>query len=245
MNTTFKIQAHDGTYTDVAHDEFYKFLNGSGDYLYFARGGLHLALQPTAENEATVQANRSMDYEERAQAFDASRCRDVYGRVCRNQHDANGNVVRDAKGHPVRSKCGDCPRDGWQTGNRDNCCLRNYCTTEDCVYCPYPHECNTPLSLEWLSERYSEDDTDDNYGYQLVDGGVDLQTAIEREELHEALHTAFAKLPAKQRQMLHAVYWDRQSLRAYAAANGIGKSTAYRLHQSALDSLKTALSSFC
>jgi hypothetical protein len=148
---TFHIQEYDGEMSSVSHKEFYEILNSDAGYLHYSHGGVHIAMLPTATIAETIHACRQADNAENVAAVIDNRCRDEKGRLCRYQHNANGQIIRNGKGLPVYAKCGDCPRDGWIAGKRENCCLRNYCKVGDCVYCPYPRECHSPHSLEWLT----------------------------------------------------------------------------------------------
>ena len=242
--TTFQIQNIDGTYSPVNHKQFYEALNSDRGYLYYKQGGKHLAMLPTAENAETIRICRQSDNAENYANAAASRCRDEKGHVCRFQHDGMGRVIRNEEGRPVSAKCGDCPRNGWTAGKRENCCIRNYCKIEDCTYCSNPREYHTPLSLEWLTEDKHNPDGIDGAGLSVIDPDADVHAAFEREELHAALHMAIGQLPLEEQHILNAVFWDRLSQRTYATENGMSKSTVNRLYSRALESLKNILKDF-
>jgi len=242
--STFQIQNSDGTLSSVSHDEFYEVLNGKGGYLHYEQGGLHMALLPSEENAEAIRLCRQADDAEATAVAIENRCRDEKGLLCRYQHDADGKIIRNNKGLPVYAKCGDCPRNGWIAGKRENCCIRSYCKIPDCTYCPHPRECHAPHSLEWLTERKSDDGENENGGFFIVDPDADIQSALENEELESALLAAVEELPPKERDVLKAVYWDELSQRAYATESGLSRSVVKRLHDRALESLKNILKNF-
>ena len=243
--SVFQIQEIDGSLSSVNHKEFYEILNNGCGFLYYKRGGRHIALLPTAENEETLRICRQADNaEDYSHALD-TRCRDAKGRICRYQHDEKGNIIRNAFGKPISAKCGDCPRDGWTGGKRENCCIRNSCKTEDCSYCMKHREYYAPISLEWLTEDKHDFGDDYGAGYQLADPDADIQAAFERDELNFALHTVISRLPFDERLVIEAVFIDNRSQRAYAAESGMSKSTINRLYNRALERLRTYLNDFC
>ena len=242
---TFQIQNNDNALSLVSHDDFYKVLNGDGGYLYYKQGGKHLALLPTVENIEAIRLCRQVEYAERDASVMDTRCRDEKGQLCRYQHDENGNVIRNEKSNPVHAKCGDCPRNGWTGGKRENCCIRNYCKVEDCTACPHPREYHTHISLDWLTEDKDDSDEADGAGFFIVDPNVDIQGIFEQEEISAALHMAINQLPLDEQLVLKAIFWNRLSLRAYAAESGMSKSTVHRLYNRALESLKNILKNFC
>ena len=130
---TFQAQEHDGTLTSVSHKEFFEILNNSKNYLYYKRGGTHLALLPSISNESALRLCRQAENAENLIIAVESRCRDDKGQVCQYQHDEHGRIIRNNTGKPIKAKCGDCPRNGWTGGNRENCCIRNSCRTVDCT----------------------------------------------------------------------------------------------------------------
>jgi len=243
---TFQIQNNDGSFSPVSHDEFFEALNANdgADYAYYRQGGKHIALIPTEENQAAVNASHYEDNAESGVTESENRCRDEKGLICRYQHDESGIIIRNSKGLPVYAKCGDCPRNGWIAGKRENCCIRNYCKVESCVYCPHPRECHSPHSYEWLTESKSDDGEGENGGLFIVDPNADIQSALENEELESALRAAIEELPAKERAVLKAIYWDKLSQRAYAVETGMSRSVVKRLHDHALESLKKKLKNF-
>jgi len=241
---TFYIQEQDDSLERVSHDEFFEALNGEDGYLCYKQGGRHIALLPSDVNTETIRFCRQADNAESNFTAYENRCRDEKGRLCRFQHDANGRVIRNEKGHAVHAKCGDCPRDGWIGGKRENCCIRNYCKTDDCVYCPRPRECHSPHSLEWLMEDKSGSDWNESGGFYFEDSDADIQSALETEELESALLTAIGELPAKERAVLKAIYWDGLSRRAYSAESGVPFTTVKRLHNKAVATLKEILKDF-
>jgi RNA polymerase sigma factor (sigma-70 family) len=242
--STFQIQNIDGTLSDVSHEEFYEILNGEDDYLYYKQGGKHLAMLPTATNAETIRICRQAENAEYEISAINARCRDVKGQPCRYQHDASGHVIRNEKGHAIRAKCADCPRDGWTAGKRENCCIRNYCKVEDCTYCPHHREYNAPISLDWLPESKRDYGEIENAGFYIADPDSDIQALLESDELNSALHIAINQLPSDEQAVVKAVYWDKLSLRAYAAESGMAKDTVRRLHDRALESLKNILKNF-
>ena len=242
---TFQIQNEDGTLSAVSHKKFYEIINDEENtYLHYNRGGLHIAMLPTAENAEALSICLQSDNTELSIVSLENRCRDEKGRICRHQHDEKGQVIRNEKGNPVRAKCGDCPRNGWIGGKRENCCIRNYCKVADCVYCPYPRECHTPHSLEWLTEDKSGYDEPENGGYSILDLSADPQEELEIEELESALFAALEKLPEKQRDVLTGIYWDELSRLAYANKSKTPETTVRRLQTRALESLKNNLKNF-
>jgi len=242
--TTFQIQNSDGSFSAVSHDEFYKILNDEGGFLYYRQGGSHIAMLPTAENEETLRICTQEDTAERDAAVINTRCRDEKGQPCRYQHDANGHVIRNEKGHAVRAKCGDCPRNGWQTGKRENCCIRNYCKVDDCAYCPSDREYYVPISLDWLIENKRDGGDSDGGGFHITDADADIQTAFEDEELESALLTALEQLPPREQAVIKATYWNNLSRRAYSNESGMPFTTVKRLHNKALETLKEILKDF-
>jgi len=242
---TFQIQNADGTLSPTSHNEFFDALNSSSGYLYYKRGGKHLALLPTEESEETIRICRQADNAENYVYAKESRCRDAKGHLCRFQHDENGNIIRNADGKPVSAKCGECPRNGWAAGKRENCCIRNYCMIADCSSCMNHREYHAPISIEWLAEgKYSQNETDGT-GFCATDPNADIQAAIERNELNTALHNAIEQLPMEEQLVLRAIYWGGLSQRSYAAENGMTKSTVNRIYKKALASLKNILKDFC
>ena len=241
---TFQIQNSDGSTTPVSHKEFYEILNNGKGYLYYKQGGKHIALLPTANNKELVDFCNNADGAESGKIFFANRCRDEKGWICRYQHDEKGRVINDSRGNHVRAKCGDCPRNGWQTGKRENCCIRNYCKTKDCVYCPYPRECHAHHSLEWLmADKANGEDTEDG-GFPILSSDVDVLTVLERAESEAELLDVIGKLPPDEQKLIRAHYWESQSLNAYAKANGINASKVKRLHKQAIERLKRKLKNF-
>jgi len=240
----FQIQNNDGTLSSVSHDEFYETLNGGGDYLHYNCGGLHIALLPTESNAEVIRVCHQEDNAESNAVALENRCRDEKGRICRHQHDETGRVIRNEEGKPVSAKCGDCPRNGWTAGKRENCCIRNYCKTADCTYCPYPRECHTPHSLEWLTEDKTDYDEGEKIGYSITDLITDPQDGLEFEELKSALLAAVDALPAKERAVIMGIYWDGLSRRAFSAKSKTPETTVRRLHDRALESLKNNLKNF-
>jgi RNA polymerase sigma factor (sigma-70 family) len=243
--TNFQIQNNDGTLSSVSHKEFYETLNGGDGYLYYKRGGKHIALLPTAKNAETLRVCRQAEDAEYEVADLNTRCRDAKGQPCRYQHDESGRIIRNERGHAIRARCADCPRDGWIAGKRENCCLSNYCKTHNCAYCPYHREFNAPLSLEWQPENIRGDDESDTFGSYLSDPDADIQAALENDELNSALQEAVYQLPQTERDIIKSIYWDNLSRRAYATEHGISKDAANRLHDRALESLKNILKNFC
>jgi RNA polymerase sigma factor (sigma-70 family) len=241
---TFQIQNNDGTLSTVGHKDFFEILNGGHGYLYYKRGGVHIAMLPTAENAETLRICRQADNAESDVLALENRCRDEKGRICRHQHDENGRVIRNKEGNPIKAKCGDCPRNGWTTGKRENCCIRNYCKVTDCTYCPHPRECHTPHSLEWLTEDKSDYEEHENGGYSITDLSANPQDELEAKELTSTLLAALDELPAKERAVLIGIYWDKLSIRDYAALNGMSKSAVHRHYSRALESLKNSLKKF-
>jgi len=243
MNT-FQIQNSDGTLSSVSRKEFYEVLRGNNGYLCYKQGGCHIAMLPTAENEETIRLCRQADNaENRAFEFD-SRCLDEKKRICRYQHDASGHVIRNENGNPVYAKCGDCPRDGWVGGKRENCCIRNFCKVVDCACCTRHREYRAPLSLErFVGNNFNENDYTEA-GYVLADSDANIQAALELDELNAELHTAISRLPLDERNVLKAVFWDKLPYRAYAAQSSMSKSAVHRLYNRALESLKKSLKDF-
>jgi RNA polymerase sigma factor (sigma-70 family) len=239
----FQIQNSDGTLSSVSHDEFYEALNGEVGYLYYKQGGSHIAMLPTEENAETLRVCRQEDNAEYETSDANARCRDEKGQVCRYQHDADGRVIRNEKGYAVRAKCSDCPRDGWIGGKRENCCIRNYCRTPDCAYCTNHREYNAPISLDWLPTEHDYSETD-SLASLAADPAANIQAAMENEELESALLAAIGELSPKERAVLKAVYWEKLSVRDYAAESGMSKSTVHRLHNRALELLKMILKDF-
>jgi len=241
---TFQIQGQGGEMSPASHKEFYKTLKDGSGHLCYDSGGTHIAMLPTETNKETIRVCRQADNAENYSFAANSRCLDVKGHLCRYQHDENGNVIRNKAGNPVSAKCGQCPRDGWIAGKRENCCIRNYCKTDDCAYCMKHREYRTPLSLE----RFAEDEYDgsevDGAGYCVVDPQADIQTILESDELNSALYIAISQLSFVEQSVIAAIYWDKLSLRAYAAENGMSKSTAHRLHNDALKSLRKILKNY-
>ncbi|GHV49230.1 hypothetical protein FACS189499_10180 [Clostridia bacterium] len=176
--------------------------------------------------------------------------------VCKNprgyQHGENGAVIRNAKGNPVDAKCSDCPRDGWQTGNKNNCCLRNYCKVEDCpgfgvspnLICPYPRECHAPISLDWLEDCGSGDDDDLIPELQLSVGVSGGQSQLEREELKTALSAAIANLPLDEQALITALFWQGVLKQDFATANKIIPMKVSRMYKHSIGVLKNKLKSF-
>ena len=241
----FHIQNNDGFFTSVSHDNFYELLNSEQGYLYFKRGGKHIAMLPTEENNKAISVCRQAENAENHIPAIESRCKDDKGCLCRYQHDDNGRLIRNSEGKPVSAKCGDCPRNGWTAGKRENCCIRNYCKIEDCTYCPNPREYHAPISLEWLTEDKDDLNESGGAGLQIADPDADIQAAFERSELVSALHEALGQLPLDEQHILKAIFWDRISQRAYAVENGLSRSVVKRLHDHALESLKKVLKDFC
>ena len=242
---TFHIQDFDGSITEVGHGQFFETLNEGNRHIYYKQGGKHLALLPTAENEESLRISRQHDNAENAAIALANRCRDEKGRVCRTQHDEKGRVIRNSKGQAIVAKCSECPRDGWQAGKRENCCIRNYCTTEDCVCCPYPRESHMPLSLGRLAPESKNGQSKKIGEYELADPRADIQSIFEEAETKAELHNALSALPELELKLLAAVYWDRLTLSDFAEANGISKSKAGRLHKRALETLRNILKKTC
>jgi RNA polymerase sigma factor (sigma-70 family) len=238
---TFQIQNNDGTLSSISRKEFYEVLRGDEGYLCYEQGGCHIAMLPTASVAETICACRQADNAENHNFATESRCLDEKGHLCRYQHDEKGRVIRNEKGNPISAKCGDCPKNGWAAGKRENCCIRNYCKTVDCTYCPYPREYRVPLSLE----RFVEDNEFDEAGYVVADETADIQAALESNELNASLLAALNKLPANEQALLRAVYWDKLSLRAYGLEFGIPSTTVKRHHKRALATLKKILKNFC
>jgi RNA polymerase sigma factor (sigma-70 family) len=240
---TFLIQSTNGTTTEVGHDEFYKILNGADKYFSYKQGHIHVATPITEENAEAVKDFRKSERAESDEIKAFYRCRNQKGQMCRYQHGENGAVIRNAKGNPVDAKCSDCPRDGWQTGNKDNCCLRNYCKIKDCVYCPHPRECHAPISLDWLEECGLDDD-DWIPELQLFGGTSDGQAQLEREELRTALYEAISDLPANEQSLIQALFWKGVLKQDFAAANGISPMKVSRMYKRSVEALKNKLKSF-
>ncbi|GHU92076.1 hypothetical protein FACS1894202_14460 [Clostridia bacterium] len=241
---TFLIQSTDGTTTEVGHDEFYEILNGADRYFAYKQGRIHVAMPITADNAEAVKDFRKHERAEMAAIKAVYRCRNQKGQMCRYQHGENGAVIRNAKGNPVDAKCSDCPRDGWQTGNKNNCCLRNYCKVEDCVYCPYPRECHAPISLDWFEDCGSGDDDDLIPELQLSGGVSDGQSQLEREELMAALSAAKAELPLDEQALITALFWQGVLKQDFAAANKIIPMKVSRMYKHSIEALKNKLKSF-
>ena len=240
----FQIQETDGSLSSVSHKEFFEILNDGCGFLYFKRGGKHIALLPTATNEEALRICRQADNAENYTHAMETRCRDEKGRICRYQRDENGVIIRNASGKPVSAKCSDCPRDGWTGGKRENCCIRTSCRTEDCTYCMKHREYYAPISLEWFTEDKYDFGEGDGAGFQIADPDADIQAALERNELNFSLHSAISRLPLDERLVIEAVFMDNLTQRAYAAESGMSKSTVNRLYNRALDNLRTHLSDF-
>lgn len=242
--TTFQIQNNDGMLSSVSHKDFFEILNGKNTYLYYKQGGTHLAMLPTAENEETIRICRQADNAENYAFATASRCLDEKGHLCRYQHDANGKVIRDETGKPVSAKCGNCPRDGWIAGERENCCIRNYCKVTDCAHCPHDREYRVPLSLErFADENYDSNEYSDRI-YTAADPNADIQAALESDELSSALHIAITRLTPNEQTVIKAIYWKGVSQRTYATDSGMSRSAVKRLYDRALESLKNILKDF-
>jgi len=238
---TFQIQNSNGSTSPVGHNEFYEILNSGKGYLYYKQGGQHIALLPTEKNRELVDFCNQADRAEMNKSFFANRCRDEKGRVCRYQHDENGQIIRDLHGNAIYAKCGDCPRNGWQTGKRENCCIRNYCKTKDCVYCPYPRECHAYHSLEWLmADKKNGEDTEDG-GLPIVSPDMDVLTVLVSAESKAELIDALNKLPADEQKLIRAHYWESQSLNAYAKANSVSATKVKYVHKRAIERLKSKL----
>ena len=94
----FQIQETDGSLSSVSHKEFFEILNDGCGFLYFKRGGRHIALQPTATNEETLRICRQADNAENYIHAMETRCRDEKGCICRYQRDDNGGIIRNASG---------------------------------------------------------------------------------------------------------------------------------------------------
>jgi len=241
---TFQIQNSDGTLSRVSHKEFFETIKGDDGYLYYNGGGRHIAMLPTSANTETLRICRQMDNAENDASVMDSRCRDVKGNPCRYQHDTDGRVIRNVKNHPVRAKCGDCPRDGWTGGKRENCCIRNYCQVKDCTYCMNHREYHAPVSIDWPIEDKCGYCGIEHAGFNIADPDVDILAELESGELNSALHIAISQLTLPEQEIISAVYWDRLSLRVFAAKSGMSKNAAYRLHSDALESLKDFLKDF-
>ena len=239
METTFQIQNTDGSLSSVSHEIFYEILNGEVGYLYYTQGGKHIAMLPTVINAESVRICRQTENAENNPLAKDLRCRDEKGRLCRYQHDEAGRVIRNEAGNPVSAKCGDCPRNGWTAGKRENCCIRNYCKVSDCTYCPHPRESHAPLSLE----RFFEDELDGT-GFSLADPQADIQANLEKNELYSALYDAIDRLPPNERSVIKALHWGNISQREYGIQNGMSKSAVNRLYIRSLKTLKTILKDF-
>lgn len=240
---TFYIQEPDGSLSQVSHNEFYEALNGGDDYLCYEQGGSHIAMLPTETNAEAIRVCNKSDDDEKGARFTEIRCQNEKGQLCRFRHDENGRVIRNGKGYAVRAKCGECPRDGWIAGKRENCCIRNYCKAEDCARCPHLRESHRPLSLDQLTESKYDDDTD-GVGLFIIDPDADIQAAFENKELKTALLAALGELAPKARAVLKAVYWGEMSQRAHSCKTGIPAATVNRLHNRAAAALKEILKDF-
>ena len=242
--TKFQIQTQDGAFIAVSHDEFFALLNSGLGYLYYSSGGIHLALLPTPENTQTLQICRQADNVENRILEANGRCLDINGRLCRYQHDEYGNFIRNAKGRPLAAKCGDCPRNGWMNGKKENCCIRLYCKTPDCSQCMSLRENRLPLSLEHLD--------DDNFVHgateydcpATTDDIAGLLASMEENELHAILHSAIKQLPSPEREVVIAISLKAMTLRAFAEESGISKSAIQRIHKRAISSLEKSLKDF-
>lgn len=242
--SAFQIQNENGSLTPVSHGEFFEALNSGKGYLYYRQGNKHIALVPTPANKEITDFYSRTDNAEKSAKFSENRCQDEKGRPCRFQHDEKGRVVRNDKGHPVRAKCGDCPRNGWTAGKRENCCIHNSCKTKDCACCTKHREYRFPVSLDSLAEGKDGYDKTDETAFYIADPNADVGAALENDELNRAMYAAIERLPSDERDVIKAVYWGKLTQREYAAQNGISKSKANRLYNEALGSLRDILKNF-
>ena len=242
--TPFQVQEHDGTLTSVSHKDFFGILNSSENYLYYKRGGTHIAMLPSTTNEAALRLCRQAENRENYTHSMDTRCRDAKGHICRYQHDEHGRIIRNAAGNPVSAKCIECPRDGWIGGRRENCCIRFSCKIEDCSRCNKHREYHAPISLEWLTEDKYDNDECAGAGYTLIDPGADVVAILESDELHYELHTAIINLPIDEQLVINAIFWEKLSQRVYALESGLSRRKVSLLYNSAIETLKRNLRDF-
>jgi len=242
---SFQVQAPDGAYSTVSHREFFEVLNNGEGYLYYKQGGKHLAMQPTTSNIEALKACRQAENAENYGFAASSRCLDAKGHLCRYQHDKNGRIIRNDAGNPISAKCGDCPRDGWIAGKRENCCIHDRCNENDCAYCRRHRDYRIPLSLEQF-----EEDEDSGYGYDgirfsIADPSVDILADLEADELNSALHFAIIDgLSFDEQAVINAIYHEKHSQRAFASEYGLSRRAVKNIHDHALDTLRNILKDF-
>ena len=242
---TFIIQVHDGSFSFVNHDEFFETLNSNGDFLYYKQGGTHIALLPTASNTEMLKICRQAENAENYEFAVNSRCLDANGHLCRYRHDANGRIIRNAAGKPISAKCSECSRDGWIAGNRENCCLRNYCTVKDCEYCQQPREYRTLLSLERITENNDDGNGFDGIAFGIVDSNADIVAILESAELLSVLRNVIiSELSPDERAVINAIYRKNLSQRAFASESGMSRRVVKRIHDRALETLRENLKDF-
>ena len=193
--------SNDGVNTvTVTSKEFYEILK-EGNHCLYSAGGCNTLLPLTKENVAACQFAKNNAAAEATVYSRLNRCLDSKCRICRYVRDDNDNIVINAEGKKIGAKCSECPRAGWATGKRDNCCLHNECTFE-CSRCPFPKEGHAHLSADALEES--------GFG---VPSQTNFTKIIEDKLL---LETLLAALDGESEALINAVYFDERDLMDYA-----------------------------